>query len=255
MKMPEGFAEDGRESVQQLLEDSTSSLDPFTLKMFLAFGALHVPEATVELLTLIMQTDGAKVEEALTTLARRGLARRQTGCMLPMYRIHDLAFSYARANVALKRQAVIDGYVEYVTRHKDTPGAIDLERTNALKAAETAYQTDDSASLIKLLSVLTVDGSYFRARGHDSLLLEQLDHAIEAARTMGDQRALHFFLGKRGDAYYDRGERDQALACYEESLQVARRLELPNGVVTLRGVIRKVHAYHMAFVAAEAVLQ
>ncbi len=255
MKMPEGFAEDGRESVQKLLDDSTSGLDPFTLRMFLAFGALHVPEATVELLTLIMQTDNAKAEEALTTLARRGLAKRQTGCMLPMYRIHDLAFSYARANVALKRQTVIAGYVDYVTHHKDTPGAIDLERTNALKTAGTAYQSGDSASLIQLLYVLTVDGSYFRARGHDSLLLEQLDHAIEAARTTGDQRALHYFLGKRGDAFYDQGEREHALSCYEESLQLARALDLPSRIVILLCVISKVHADQKAFEAAEADLQ
>ncbi|MEO8394354.1 MAG: protein kinase, partial [Chloroflexota bacterium] len=252
MKMPEGFAEDGRESVQKLLDDSTSSLDPFTLRMFLAFGALHVPEATVELLTLIMQTDSAKAEEALTGLARRGLAKRQTGCMLPMYRIHDLAFSYARANVALKRQVVIAGYLEYITHHKDTPGAIDLERTNALKTAGTAYQTDDSASLIKLLYVLTVEGSYFRARGHDSLLLEQLDHAIEAARTTGDQKSLHYFLGKRGDAFYDRGGREHALLRYEESLHLARSLNLPNRVVILLCVISKVHADQKAFEAAEA---
>ena len=255
MKMPEGFAEDGRESVQKLLDDSISGLDPFTLRMFLAFGALHVPEATVELLTLIMQTDSAKAEEALTALARRGLAKRQTGCMLPMFRIHDLAFSYARANVALKRQTVIAGYVDYVTHHKDTPGAIDLERTNALKTAGTAYHSGDTASLIKLLSVLTVDGSYFRARGHDSLLLEQLDHAIEAARTTGDQQALHYFLGKRGDAFYDRGEREHALSCYEESLQLARSLDLPNRVVILLCVISKVHADQKAYEAAEADLQ
>ena len=42
---------------------------------------------------------------------------------------------------ALKRQTVIAGYLDYVTHHKDTPGAIDLERTNALKTAGTAYQT------------------------------------------------------------------------------------------------------------------
>ena len=255
MKMPEGFAEDGRESVQKLLDDSVSGLDALTLRVFLAFGALHVPEATIELLTLIMQTDGAKVEEALTTLARRGLARRQTGCMLPMYRIHDLAYSYTRANVALKRQAVIAGCLEYVTHHKDTPNAIDLERTNALKAADSAYHMDDSASLIQIVYVLTVDGSYFKARGHDSLLLEQLDHAIQAARTTDDKKSLHYFLGKRGDAFYDRGDADRALVCYGESLGLARTLDLPNRIVILLCVISKVHADQKSFEAAEADLQ
>ncbi len=248
MKMPEGFAEPGRDSVKQLLDDSTSSLDPAVLRTFLAYGSLFVPEATVELLSLMLETEAGAVENSLTTLARRGLAKRT----LDGYRIHDLAYSYARANAVLPRRAVIAGCLQYVNRHKDDPEAVDRERTNILKAAGAAYQSGDHDSLTQILCALTVEGSYFSARGHDLLLLEQLDRAIQAT---DDSRTRHYLLGKRGDAYYDRGDLDNALICYRSSLELARSLELPNRVVILLCVISKIHADQRDFAAAEADLQ
>ena len=216
---------------------------------------LYVPEATVELLALVMSVDLIVVEEGLTMLARRGLAKRVPGSDSTVYRVHDLAFSYARVNTRIARDDMIAACRDYVMRHKDEPDALDLERTNVLRAAGSAHQAGDDDSLMKIVYTLTVDGSYFRARGHDFLLLEQMDRAIETARKVGEQDMLHFLLGKRGDAFYDQGNLAQALAHYEESLALARTLTLVNRVVILLCVISKVRADQQDFATAESVLQ
>ncbi len=251
MKMPEGFAEAGRDSVSKLIDDSLSSLDATTLRVFLAYGSLFAPEATVELLALTTTSDAETVEGALTALSRRGLAKR----VEDVYRIHDLAFSYARANARIPRPVVIAACQEYAIHHKDAPAALDLERTNILKAAGAAYQLGDTDSLMSIVYTLTVEGSYFKSRGHDLLLLEQIDHALETARSSSEQTKLHYLLGRRGDAFYDRGDLDNALIRYRESLELARALKLDNRVVILLGVISKVHADQKAFDAAEADLK
>ncbi len=252
MKMPEGFAEEGRDSVKKLLDDSVNSLDSQSFQVFLTFGALFVPEATLELLALVMSVDALVVEEGLTLLARRGLAKRMSGSL---YRVHDLAYSYARVNTRSTRREVIDACRTYTLRHQDEPDAIDLERTNILKAAALAHQLEDNDSLMKIVYALTVDGSYFRARGHDLLLLEQLDEAIELARGAGEQSMLHFLLGKRGDAAYNQGELAQSLTCYEELLALARALKLTRREVILLCAISKVKADQQDFAAAEMQLR
>jgi hypothetical protein len=112
MKMPQDFADEGRQSVKRLLDASLSALDDETRAVFLAFGALFAPGATPELLARYMNAsvgtrpavsateyDTTAIETALMTLARRGLAERVPPAdnRVASYRIHDLAYSYARA--------------------------------------------------------------------------------------------------------------------------------------------------------------
>jgi serine/threonine protein kinase/tetratricopeptide (TPR) repeat protein len=259
MVMPEGFAEEGRLSFKDLLDVSVNALDADTREVFLALGAFFAPTATPELLALCMGRDSQVVEKALILLGRRGLVNRlkSPGGTIPRYHMHDLAHSYARAATHLSRQVVIEACEAYVTHHLHDLDALDAERINLLKAAEAAHRTGQNESLIAIMRALTVDGPYLAARGHDPLLVQQLDRAIEAVRPMGADQAetLHFLLGKRGNAHYDRGNLPAALDTYREALDLARDLHLLHRQVILLCVISTVRADQEDFAGAEADLE
>lgn len=253
--MPEGFADEGRETVQQLLDASTQALEEKTRDVFMAFGGVFVPSATPDLLAFCLKRDLKEIQDALTALGRRGLAKR---VRLPKgevdtYRLHTLAHSYTRAASAISNDAAIEGCCDYVVKFKGNLNALDAERANMLHAAQEAYHLEKHDSVIAIMRGLIVDGPYLSARGHDSMLLEQLDHAIEAARKSGEssQESLHRFLGKRGDAYYERGELAKALEYYEKSLELARMLKLKDREVILLCVSSKVYSDLHQFEEAE----
>ena len=77
--MPGAFAEEGRTSITELLNASLYALDEDLRAIFLAFGELFVPGATVELMARLTDRDESAIADALTVLHRRGLVERQTG--------------------------------------------------------------------------------------------------------------------------------------------------------------------------------
>jgi tetratricopeptide (TPR) repeat protein len=115
-----------------------------------------------------------------------------------------------------------------------------LDMPNLLAGAGVA----EARNLVQTLSLLVVGGypmpaftSYFNARGHTLPLLERLDQAIAAARALGEEArpTLHFLLGKRGDAHFDRGEHPQAEACFKESLGIEINAERTAKLAGLTG--------------------
>ncbi|MBN1562754.1 MAG: tetratricopeptide repeat protein, partial [Anaerolineae bacterium] len=181
-----------------------------------------------------------------------------------IYRLHDLTYSYARANTYFEAPAIIAACRRYLAAQGDSLTGIDADRANLLKAAEAAAANNDDASVIGLMHTLTVKYDLIRARGHDALLRNALDLAIQAARRRvddssddfaTDQRAvLHYLLGKRGDTHYERGEHDAALSLYNESLALARALNIPDREGLLQCVIGRMYADLQDFDAAEQVL-
>ncbi|TCO62670.1 tetratricopeptide repeat protein [Actinocrispum wychmicini] len=67
----------------------------------------------------------------------------------------------------------------------------------------------------------TLGGYFYLARLWDPWI-ETHTMAIAAARNLGDQRAEAMTLNNMGVAYVDRGERDQAAACYQRALGLFR---------------------------------
>jgi len=258
LEMPEGYAAQGRSSVNELLNDSVFALDFDSRAVFLAFGALFVPDVTVELLANAMDRDMKFVEETLTTLARRGLARREHAPQgdITYYSIHDLAYSYARAVPSIPREAVVAACRAFATAHLNEFDALDVERSNILKAAEAAFTMGDNDSIIAIMRALTVDGSYFNARGHDTLLLACINKAVEAARAEGDSQAetLHYFLSRRGNAHYNSDDLPHAMMDYQEALDLAVQLDVVARQVILRCVISKIHSDTGEFEKAETQL-
>jgi len=229
LAMPEDFAEEGRTSITELLDASLYALDEPVRQMFLAFGGLFAPSATPELLARYMQRDQGTIEDALATLQRRGLAEhvRESGKNVGYHRIHDLAYSYARTIISKRghsQQAVIEACRDYTLAHEDDLEALDAEQSNLLGAAEASQNSDDRLPLIEIMQALT--GRYLTARGHTLAFLALLDAAIAAAEQMGTDQieTRHYLLGKRGNAYYDRGNLLAALKCYQAALELARVL-------------------------------
>lgn len=255
LAVPEEFDDEKHESLKGLFDDSIEVLSPEIQQVFFAFGQLFVPAATPELLALCLHYDLGDVSQALVVLGRRALAKRirLANENIVYYRIHDLAYSYAKANVAFDPQVIIESCTEYVTRQKDNLDALDVERVNILRSCELAAQVGELFNIIEIMFTLTTTSSYYRSRGHDQLFLEQLDSAIWAARQMGDSYAekLHYLLGKRGDAFYDQGNLDATLERFNESLSLAQSLHLSHREVILLCVMSKVYSDQRCFEEAE----
>ncbi len=226
LAMPEDFAEEGRTSISELLTASLYALDEATREVFLAFGALFAPQATSALLARYMGRDEDRVREALITLGRRGLADRLQEAVT-CYRVHDLAHSYARAVLTRRGAdplAVIAACRAYAVEHEHDLTALDAEINNLLGAADSARQQNRPDELIAIMQALS--GPYLTARGHTLHFLELLDAAIEAAARLGSDydEVRHYLLGKRGNAFYDRGDLSQALHHYQQALDLTRTL-------------------------------
>ena len=253
IETPGGFGEAGRTNIRDLLAVSVDSLDAETRSVFFAFGALFAPQATPEMITLLMNR---AADKELMTLGRRGLAKRVhlPGSEIAVFRLHDLAYSYARASTPFDRTLAIAACLAYTEQHIQDVNHLDAERANILKAAQ---ETPDAARLLAIMRALTVDGPYLSARGHDALLLAQLDRAIETARGLGDEQTetLHFLLSKRANVYFDRNQPAAALADYREALALARQLERRDRVVILLCVASKTLAQQGDTATAEAYLQ
>lgn len=247
LAMPGAFAEEGRSSITELLNASLYALDDQTRQVFLAFGALFAPGVTVELAARLMGRDETATAGALTVLHRRGLAERapEAGARPALYRVHDLAYSYAATIAARQgrdRGAVVTACRAFVAAHAADIEALDVEIGNILGAAEHAAQTGDRVALVEIM--LALSGSYLATRGHSLAFLRLIDEAIEAAAALGPDydETRHVLFGKRGNAAYDRGDLPRALDAYQQALEIARRLGRPDREALLLCAVGKVRA-------------
>jgi tetratricopeptide (TPR) repeat protein len=231
MAMPDDFAEEGRTSITELLTASLFALDDDVRQVFLAFGRLFAPQATPELLARCLGQDQEQVTQALTTLARRGLAEREpeTDATAAYFRVHDLAHSYARTVAAAAgdtTSTVISACRAYTVDHAADVKALDANQSNLFGVAEAAQQTGDHQSLVTLIEALS--GAFLSARGHTLRFMQLLDAAISATETLGPdyRKTQQFLLGKRGNVCFDRGALPEALQSYQTALDVARAIDL-----------------------------
>ena len=137
IETPGAFGEAGRTSIRDVLALSVNGLDEETRSVFFAFGALSAPQATPEMIALLV---GRAADKELVTLGRRGLAKRVhlPGSEVAVYRLHDLAHSYARAAASIDRAQMIAACRAYTAQHVQEVNHLDAERTNILKAAQAA---------------------------------------------------------------------------------------------------------------------
>jgi serine/threonine-protein kinase len=213
-------------SLAELLTSSISGLEDKDRFLFLTFGALFAPRATVALLARTTGQDEAVVEEGLKTLARRGLVKRtRTKAEIAQYQVHDLAYSFARAETTLTPAAAIAACRIYVVQKSDSFAPLDAEIDNLLGAAEKARELKDDAALADIMFHLTVSPPYFEARGYSPQSVALLEAAAAAAQRADIKREAHYMLEKLGTYYREqRHDRDRALAAYEHALQITREI-------------------------------
>jgi tetratricopeptide (TPR) repeat protein len=242
VSMPEDFAEEGRESVKKLLDRSFDALDAEERVVFRAFGALFAPGATSALLAVYMQREESAVTKPLNVLVRRSLAKRRRVKESNYYYVHALTFSYARTMFRDKGQddqAMVTTVQRYVEECAQDFNRLDFDQANILGAAQVA---DDEAR-VSIIRILTLDG-YFDKRGHTLNYLKLLDRVLKyltARKDKGTLNAdqltiLHYLLGKRGNAYFDRGDYVNASETYKAALGLA---ENNDRIVLLSGATGK----------------
>ncbi len=245
LSMPANFGESGRIGIKSLLDASVSALHKELHDVFVALGGMFEPSATAELLALAMNLNQEEVGEALAQLELRGLVNASTYNSLVCFRLHDLAYSYARTmflNKGLEYLAVVQACRDYAAAHSNDLDALDVEQSNILEAAEAATQSKRDDLFVDIIRSLTVDGSYFAARGHTALSLNLLKAAIDVSKTKGELETAHFLLSRLGNAYADFfGDYVNALNAYEEALELARTLGNPHREAILLTVVGKMH--------------
>lgn len=234
---PEGAEEEGRSSVEELLNTSLYGLDPEARMVFLALGAFFTASATPEILSLYMGLEPHFVEDALNRLQRRGLAERvpETGERVVEYRTHDLAYSYARSQASADdHHRALDACLAYLNRYRSpTEGnlaALRSELDNFMGAATWALTSERYADVQRFADWLyrsfdtdTSEG-FLHLQGYAGLATNLLIQAAAASELLGQKEQQAVYLGNLGSAYRDLGQIKNAMRYYRQALKLYRDL-------------------------------
>ena len=213
-----------RGGIRPLLDDCVEDLDDPLQSIFFAFGKFSGKRATPTLLSIFMSKSIEDTTDALDALVLRNLVKSMPE--VDVYYLHDLIFHYIQTVAGPNEQdkvRLIQTGIAYLEQHRSDYDLIGYDLSNLLGIAGIAQDID----LVKLVSYLTIGGfplqegkSYADQRGYPTGLIEQLERAIEAARTIGDERksTTHYLLGKRGNAAFWRGDYHFAAENYREAL-------------------------------------
>lgn len=229
LNIPAGFGELGRTGIKSLLDVSIDALNRELYDVYVTFGGMFEPTASAELLSLTMSTDPEQTESALNALVQRGLVNDRYLQDFRYYQLHDLAYSYARSTFTrkgLSYRPIIMACRDFATRYSDNLVYLDVEISNILEAAETAYEHGDNESFLTIMNALTVEGIYFAARGHTMQTISLLRSASDIAESSGEISTAHYLWGRLGNTYANFLENyDLALSAYQHSLRLAQELD------------------------------
>ncbi len=129
------------------------------------------------------------------------------------------------ADVQLRHGTYYLGYLQAAVGQADELARLDHELPQVLAAMHRAHERDDATMLVDFMRLLAVDGNYYAARGHTPRSMALLQAAADAAKSIDRLDAAARFLGKLGDTHkLHHGEREPALAAYQESLALSERL-------------------------------
>jgi DNA-binding SARP family transcriptional activator len=240
LKTPLEFAEAGRESVAALLSASLTALSEEAYEAFMGFGVLFTTSCTSELLALCTRRSEEETEEALMNLQKRGLADRvsEAGSDVITYRLHDLAYSFARANNHFRMSTAQRACQVFLEKHQHDFNVLDAEITNLLGATETAKDWKNDELFVQMMRELAVGNAYYAARGHSPRSFELLKAASDTAKALGDLEAAHYLIARMGDTYRELyGDLDRALEAFEEALRLARAVNNTEREAILLGLV------------------
>jgi DNA-binding SARP family transcriptional activator len=239
LKVPAEFAETGHESVSSLLSVSLEALSDEAHEALLAFGTMFTSSTTPELLSFCTRRDEDLTENALAELQKRGLADRvsEAGSDVISYRLHDLVFSFARANNNLRPSTAMRAGKRFLDKHKHHFDVLDADINNMLGAVEVAKKTD-TRLFVEMMRSLVVGNAYYHARGHSPRSFELLKVAVEKAKELVDLEAAHYLVARMGDTYRELyGNLDKALEAFEEALELAQTLNNSEREAIMLGLV------------------
>jgi tetratricopeptide (TPR) repeat protein len=176
--------------------------------------------------------DTAQIEKSLTILARRGLADRvpPDDEHIASYRIHDLAYSYARAqSTAEQRDHGLTACLAYTKRYNEPSltnfAALRPLIDNFLGAARYAMETARYADVERFAWNLYSEGSeVLDYGGYYAQAVTLLALAANAAEHEGNRSGQGAHLGNLGNAYRNLGQMERAIEHYEQALAIARAI-------------------------------
>ncbi len=228
---------DGGGSVEDLISSSLFQLEADAREIFMAFGSFFTASATPELLSIYMGRRLADVDDALNRLQRRGLAERvtETDDRALEYRIHDLAYSYARSRADDEaRYKALDACLTYLERYKDptrsnfAPLRSELDNFNG--AVNWAMSVKRYVEVERFANWLyrgfdsdTTEG-FLQLQGYARQATNLLQQAAAAAEALGERRHQAAYLGNLGSAYRDLGQVKEGMKQYRRALKIYREL-------------------------------
>jgi tetratricopeptide (TPR) repeat protein len=216
-----------RGEMRPLLDDYVADLSDAWRSVFFTFGKFPVNRLTPAFLAVYLDTSKDDVTEALDKLVERNLVKRMHED--EVYYLHDLIFHYVQTISGKEDQdknRLIQTGIAYLEANPHDYDLVSFDLSNLLGIAGIAQGLD----LVKLISYLTIGDfplqegkSYADQRGYSIGVIEQLDRAIDVARSLGDELkpTTHFLLGKRGNAAFQRGEYALAAEKYEKQLLIS----------------------------------
>ena len=237
LAMPEDFAEEGRSSITQLLDASLAALPHEARAVFLVLGAFFDPHCTADMVRdyiTIGNGDPPDSDKALTLLVRRGLLERiaATDDAVAHYRLHDLAYSYAKAqNTDAERHRALDAsltYLEQYHKPQSTNFAALRPLIEHLLAAQVfAVEVERWADVEQFACHLVGDVGFvgfLQLRGLYHQALVVLERAIEAGQQLDNPAIEKKHLAGLGIVYQSMGDFVTAGDTYEQALAIAQQI-------------------------------
>jgi tetratricopeptide (TPR) repeat protein len=179
-----------------------------------------------------LEVDSSPVEAALDTLVRRGLVERERESQhhVRYYRLHDLAYSYAKSkNGDQNRRRALTACLVYTQRYNQpNPAnftALRPELDNLMNAAAWALEVGAYAEAERFAWNLYAQGSEFL--DYDGLYtpaIRLLEQGIQAAERQRNRRNQGVHLTHLGLCYEALGQYQKAINCYEQALAIDREL-------------------------------
>ncbi len=152
---------------------------------------------------------------------------KETAELVEHYRIHDLSFSYVRAQTTdAQRKNALDVCLAYTFFHSErgpeTYTALRSERDNLLGAATFAISHGHYHYVERFATNLFVVSRFFEAEGAYGDAVRLLEQAAEAAKRRADTNAYYRHLGNVGSALLGLGLTARALDYTAEALRLAQ---------------------------------
>jgi tetratricopeptide (TPR) repeat protein len=192
----------------------------------MGLGSLSTSSSTAEFLALCLRRTEDDIENALSELQRRGLADRvaRAGNDTISYQLHDLVFSFAKANKILRETTVMRAGQGFLEKHAPHFQVLEVEITNILGTVEIARQ-EQPALFVAMMRRLVVGDAYYTARGHSPRSFALHKEAVQVAKDLNDLEAAHYLLSKLGNSYREAyGDLDKALEAFREALEISQVL-------------------------------